>query len=106
MGTMDMARRLSAMLVECVKENPGKKRGFYVDKLKDVAEIIRGDLTWPSIDELFDKAFQFGRKSVVLTYRDGAWYTTTTPICPHCKQVWLKPKTPDSETTRGIAHHT
>ena len=91
--TMVLARRLAAMLVEYVKENPGHKRAFYVEKLSEVAGIILDGQRWPTKETLFNRAFQVASKATQLRYEGGMWFANAVPVCPHCKRIWPEAKT-------------
>lgn len=99
---MDMARRLAKLLVESIKESPGHPRAFHVSKLAELVPIIKGhDGHWPTVDHLFDKAFQAARKHGQIVFREQRWYPVDVPVCPHCNRLWPdapKPNVPSGGT--------
>jgi hypothetical protein len=91
---MALARRLAAMVVECVRMYPGQRRAFYVEKLGDVASILINGERWPTKEHLFEKAFFAAQKAGSIKYGDGAWYPAEVVHCPHCKRPW--PEAPEA----------
>ena len=86
---MDMARRLAKVLVESIKASPGNQRAFHVAKLVELVPIIKGhERQWPTVDHLFDKAFQHARKQGQIVFKEQHWYAADVPLCPHCKRPW------------------
>jgi hypothetical protein len=81
-------RRLAPALIDAIARSPGHKGGFYRDVLMASLLFAIDGKGWPTPDHLLTRALQQLRREGSLVFKEGGWYRSEIPVCPHCHRVW------------------